>query len=241
MSGVASQRDEPRTWLDFWTGDNTIYAGARHREAHYRRLAEDIPALVDLAGRTVLDFGCGEALATPWLAEHCGRLLLYDPVPGKAERWRGTPGVTVLTPAEWQGLPAGSLEVMLVISVVQYLPLAEFHGLLDRCRALLRPGGAVLFGDVVPPDVPVWHDVRTLLRAGWRHGFLAPALLALLRIWCSPYRRLRSRAGFATYTAEAFAGLLSGHGFQARRLARNVGFSQDRMAFLAVKVDAPPP
>lgn len=239
MTGVTSRRDEPRTWLDFWTREHAIYAGDRHREAHYRRLAEDIPALVELTGRTVLDFGCGEALATPRLAAHCGRLLLYDPVPGKAERWRGSPGVTVLTQAEWLGLPAGSVDVMLVVSVVQYLPMAEFQGLLERCQALLRPGGTVLFADVVPPDVPLWHDVGTLLRAGWHHGFFVLALLALLRIWRSPYRRLRSRAGFATYTSEQFISCLSAHGLGAHRLPRNVGFSRDRMAFLAVKADSP--
>lgn len=235
VHGGAQLREQPKTWLDFWTGDHAIYADDRHRDAHYRRLAQDIAALVDLDGRTVLDFGCGEALAAPQLAERCGALLLYDPAPNKADRWRGHPGMTVLTPAEWEAMPAASLDVVLVISVLQYLSKDELDRLLDRFHAVLRPGGAVLFADVVPPHVPVWRDVLTLLRAGLGHGFFWKALLSLVRTWFSPYRRLREQAGFSTHAPDTFLTRLQAHGFQAQRMPRNVGFSQERMAFLGVR------
>lgn len=235
---VALTRDEPRTWLDFWTGDHAIYADDRHRDAHYRRLAEDIAALVDLKDRTVLDFGCGEALAAPQLAEQCGALLLYDPAP-KAERWRGHDRIQVLTPADWEAMAPSSVDVVLVISVSQYLSSDDLDGLMERLQVLLRPGGSVLFADVVPPHVPVWRDVVTLLDAGWSHGFLGKALLSLVKTWFSPYRRLREEAGFSTYAAGDFLARLSAHGFQARRTPRNVGFSQARMAFLAIKPATP--
>lgn len=226
---------EPKTWLEFWTGDHAIYVDERHRDAHYRRLAEDITAQVDLGGRTVLDFGCGEALAAPRLAAHCRQLLLYDPAPDKADRWIGHDGIRVLSDADWTALAPSSLDVVLVISVVQYLGSADLDALLRRLHGVLRPGGSVLFADVVPPRMPVWRDVLTLLGTGWHHGFLWPAFRSLAKTWFSPYRRLREQVGFTTYAPDAFLARLAAAGFHPRRLPRNVGFSRSRMAFLAVK------
>jgi hypothetical protein len=48
-------------WIAFWDSEHSIYVNARHRDVHYRRIAQDICAYVP-AGAAVLDYGCGEAL-----------------------------------------------------------------------------------------------------------------------------------------------------------------------------------
>ncbi len=48
-------------WIAFWDSEHSIYVNARHRDVHYRLIAEHIREHVP-PGATVLDYGCGEAL-----------------------------------------------------------------------------------------------------------------------------------------------------------------------------------
>jgi hypothetical protein len=54
------------------------------------------------------------------------------------ERWAAVAGVRVLDDAELAGLPSGSLDMVLINSVVQYLSEAEFDALLGDLGQLLR-------------------------------------------------------------------------------------------------------
>jgi hypothetical protein len=54
-------------WIDFYDSAHSIYVNALHRDVHFRRIAEDIAAYVR-PGATVLDYGCGEALAADVVA-----------------------------------------------------------------------------------------------------------------------------------------------------------------------------
>ena len=52
----------PINWLAFWDTPHSIYVNARHRDIHYRLIAEQIAALVPSPQARMLDYGCGEAL-----------------------------------------------------------------------------------------------------------------------------------------------------------------------------------
>ena len=54
-------------WIAFWNSNHPIYANPRHREVHYRAVAQDILVRVPAGGR-VLDYGCGEALYADLIA-----------------------------------------------------------------------------------------------------------------------------------------------------------------------------
>ena len=48
-------------WIDYYDSTPSVYVGPRHREAHFRLLAEDIRRLIPSRQAVVLDFACGEA------------------------------------------------------------------------------------------------------------------------------------------------------------------------------------
>ena len=62
-------------WIAFWDSEHSIYVNARHRDVHYRRIAQDIRAQLP-PGAAVLDYGCGEALHADLVADVARRLIL---------------------------------------------------------------------------------------------------------------------------------------------------------------------
>jgi len=223
-------------WAEFWSGDHPIYVNARHAAVHYDRIAADLSGL--LRGRdrpTVVDWGCGDAYAARALAKACGELLLYDAVGAVRQRlearFSGVAGVRVLDDSGWQSLADGSVDVIVMNSVAQYLSEAELGTVLDGFRRRLRPGGEVYLADIIPPDAGMLPDILSLLATGARHGFLLAACTGLVRTWFSRYRQIRHQAGFSMYTETDLMALAGRHGFRASRMARNVGFNQQRMTF----------
>ena len=222
------------SWQAFWGGSHRIYVNQRHLQAHYRQIAADLIALLaDRPGAVLLDYGCGDALASPALAAAGLQVVLYDAVPAVSQRvaarFAGAKGIAVLDEAAWAAQPAASLDVILVNSVLQYLPADALDHLLPRFRQLLRPDGVLLLADVIPPEAGMHPDIAALLAAGWRHGFLLAALLGMAATFFSDYRRLRRELGLATWSEAALRARLAAHGFSADRMARNIGFSPHRM------------
>lgn len=227
-------------WLDFWNRPNAIYANRRNLEAHFACLQRDLEAYLP-AGGTVLDFGCGDALAAEAMAERCGTLYLYDAAPAVrdrlAARFPDHPRIKVLTDADLAALPAGSpkggIDLVLAVSVFQYIPRAEAGDVLRRLRGLLSARGRILIADVVDPRTPMLRDVASQLAMARRNGFLMAALFGIGRLALSDYRRVRREAGFSAYTPEEMADLLAEAGLHAAALPRNVGPTPHRNSFLA--------
>ena len=132
-------------------------------------------------------------------------------------------------------LPDGSLDLVVVNSLVQYLSREELADLADVFRDKLKPGGRWVIGDVIPPGLSPVTDAAALLRFGWEGGFAGAALLGLARTALSDYRKLRNELGLTTYDENALLSLLEGAGFEAQRLGRNIGHNQARMTFVATR------
>lgn len=227
-----------RDWLSFWNSPNRIYVNDRHRDVHYRGIALQIRPLVPAADATVLDYGCGEATAAHLVAAAAGRLILSDGAPGVREklaaRFKDNAKITVLAPDEVAALPAGSVDLIVLNSVTQYLKRDELAALLNQFRRLLAVDGRLVVGDVVPPHTSTVHDIVALLRLAWRNGFLAAALAGLARTLFSDYRALRKTIGLACYDEAEMLALLSAAGFAAQRHLPNLEHNQDRMTFVAM-------
>jgi SAM-dependent methyltransferase len=226
-----------QAWREFWDGEHAIYAGDRHRRAHDRIVARDLAALLPPGRPAVLDYGCGEAGHAAVLAPLCGRLLLCDSAPTLRERLRtrfdGVAAVAVLSPEACAELDAGSVDFAVINSVAQYMGRDELAGVLRLVRRLLRPGGRLVLGDVIPAGSGALDDSLALLRFAREEGFLLSACAGLARTAASPYRRLRRDVGLTRYAEADMLALLRGTGFAARRLPRNIGHNQTRMAFEA--------
>ena len=72
-------------WVKFYDFKHSvIYVNARHRDVHYRRIAEDIRAYVPSPSAHVLDYGCGEATSADLVADACAQLVLVEAAPNGA-------------------------------------------------------------------------------------------------------------------------------------------------------------
>ncbi len=231
-----------KSWIEYWNSDHPIYVNDRHLTLHYRGIAQGIADLVPGEDAHVLDFGCGEALSADLIARKCRRLLLVDSAPTIREKLKARFGdnraIHVLAPEEAKALAAGSLDLVVVHSVAQYLKKPDFAALVAELAGKLKPGGSLIVGDILPEGLSAMTDALALLRFGFDGGFLVPAFVGLVKTALSDYRKIRAELGLTHYEETEMLALLEKAGLTARRLEKNLGHNQARMAFGAVKFAA---
>jgi SAM-dependent methyltransferase len=225
------------TWREFWDSAHSIYVSARHKDVHYRDVAEQLAAFVPRADARVLDHGSGEAIHADLVAVRAREVLLCDSAASVrasiAARFAHNPKIRVVGPEDVERLPDASLDLIFANSLVQYLSAAELDRMLGVWRRLLGPGGILIVADVIPPQVGPLSDGLALLRYAATHGFFLDALIGLARTALSRYRRLRSELGIARYSEGEFLERMRAAGFSAERLAKNVEHNPARMTFRA--------
>ena len=223
-------------WISFWDSKHSVYVNARHLDAHYRRIVDDLLRYLP-AGGTVLDYGCGEALSHDRVAAVAGRLILCDAAPGVraalASRFATNSRIEVDAPEDVEVLPAGEFDLIVMHSVAQYLSTEQLERTLALFRRLLHPAGVLVLGDIIPPNVSPLTDALALLRFGAREGFFMAAVIGLGRTAFSNYARLRSTLGLTHHGEQVMIERLAAAGFSARRAAQNIGHNPARMTFLA--------
>jgi SAM-dependent methyltransferase len=225
------------TWREFWDSAHSIYVSERHKDVHYRDVAEQLAAFVPGPDARVLDHGSGEAIHADLVAARSRKVLLCDAAvsvrASVAARFAGDPKIKAIAPEDVDRLPNASLDLVFANSLVQYLTAAELDRILALWRRLLAPGGVLIVADVIPPHVGAVSDGLALLRYAAAHGFLGAAVLGLARTALSRYRQLRSELGIARYSEAEFLAKLRAAGFSAERLAKNVEHNPARMTFRA--------
>lgn len=225
------------TWREFWDSAHSIYVSERHKDVHYRDVAEQLAAFVSSPAARVLDHGSGEAVHADLVAARARALLLCDSAArvraSIAARFAGNPKIKVIAPEEVERLPDASLDLVFANSLVQYLTAAELDRALALWKRLLAPGGTLIVADVIPPHVGALSDGLALIRYAAANGFLGAALIGLARTALSRYRRLRSELGIARYSEAEFVSKLRSAGFAAERLPQNVEHNPARMTFRA--------
>ena len=225
------------TWREFWDSAHSIYVSDRHKDVHYRDVAEQLAAFVPRPDARVLDVGSGEAIHAGLVAARAREVLLCDAAASVratiTARFAGNPKIKVLAPEEVERLPDASLDLVFANSLVQYLTEAELDRMLALWRRLLAPGGTLVVADVIPPSVGPLSDGLALIRYAAANGFLGAALLGLTRTALSRYARLRGELGVARYDQATFLAKLRAAGFAGERLARNVEHNPARMTFRA--------
>ena len=235
-----------QSWREYWNGPHPIYVNARHRALHFDLIARDIARLIPARDAVMLDYGCGEADTARDLASACGKLYLFDTADSVrarlVERHAGDARIAVLDDAGLARLPDGSLDLIVVNSVAQYLSREELKTVLAFARAKLKADGLFALGDVIPANANALSDTRALLDFAFKGGFLIAAFAGLVRTALSDYRKLRDRLGLTRYAQADMLALLEEAGFAPERAARNIGHNQQRMLFLArPRAQAAPP
>ena len=228
-----------KSWIEYWNRPNGIFVSEVHKRAHYECILSNVlPFLPRRRGSAMLDWGCGEAFAAPWMAATCEQLYLYDPADRirlrVQERYKDDPRIVVLDDAGLNRLPTSCLDLVLINSVVQYLGRAELIAALGKLRPLLKHEGRILIGDVIVPGTTLSNHLAVFLRFAYRKRFLAAALLGLLRNFRpSSYFSLQRNRGYSQYAEQDFLALLNQSGLVGERLPNNIAISPIRSSYLA--------
>jgi ubiquinone/menaquinone biosynthesis C-methylase UbiE len=185
----------------------------------------------------VLDYASGEALSAPKVAVACGKLYLAEPapcVPGRLiPRFAPNTNIRVRSLEDLTRMAENSVDLAVMNSVAQYMTRGELDSALAVIRRLLKPGGRLVLGDILRPEVGMARDVLALLKFASTHGFLKDALYGLASTALSDYRQLRTRVGLQRYSEDAMIEKLAAAGFTASRAHLNIGHNPWRMTFVA--------
>ena len=224
-------------WIDYYDSTHTIYVSKLHRDVHFRVIANDILSYVPSPHAVVLDYSCGEALFAAQVAAACQKLILAEPAPGVrgrlTARFGPNPKIAVRSLDDLTQLPDQSVDLAVMISVAQYMTPVELDAAFALMRRVLRPGGRLVLGDILRPEVGAATDVAALLKLAVKNGFLTDALWGLARTALSDYWQLRKSIRLQRYSERDMLAKLTAAGFEARLAARNVGYNPARMTFVA--------
>jgi ubiquinone/menaquinone biosynthesis C-methylase UbiE len=224
-------------WIDYYDSTHTIYVSRLHRDVHFQVIARDIIGYISSPEAVVLDYACGEALSAARVAEACGKLYLAEPAPGVRGRLiaRFAPNtkIRVRSLDDLRKMDEKSVDLVVMNSVAQYMTPTELDSALAVVRRLLKPGGRLILGDILRPEVGMIRDVIALLRFAFSHGFLRDALIGLVSTALSDYRQLRAKVGLQRYSETEMIKKLETSGFTASRAHFNIGHNPWRMTFVA--------
>src|SRR5579863_8792105 len=224
-------------WIDYYDSTHTIYASKLHRDLHFQLIARDMIGYIGASDAVVLDYSCGEALFAAKVADACGLLYLAEPAPGVRGRLiaRFAPNtkIRVRSLEDVRKMAEQTIDLVVMNSVIQYMTAEELDSAFATVRRLLKPGGRLVIGDVLRPEVGMPRDVIALLRFAASYGFLRDALIGLVSTALSDYRQLRSRVGLQRYSEADIIAKLADSGFTASRVAVNIGHNPWRMTFVA--------
>src|SRR3954451_13288881 len=170
-------------WIDYYDSTHTIYASKRHRDLHFEVIARDIIGYIYSLDAVVLVYSCGEALSAGRAAEPCENLILAEPAPGVRGRLiaRFAPNtkIRVRSLDDLRHMAERSVDLAVMNSVAQYMTPGELDAAFGVIRRLLKPGGRLVLGDILRPEVGMGQDVLALLKFAARNGFLKDAFYGL--------------------------------------------------------------
>jgi ubiquinone/menaquinone biosynthesis C-methylase UbiE len=224
-------------WIDYYDSTHTIYVSRLHRDLHFQVIARDIIGYIASPDSVVLDYACGEALSAGKVADACAQLYLAEPAPGVRGRLiaRFAPNtrIRVRSLEDLTRMAEGSVDLVIMNSVAQYMTPGELDAAFAVIRRLLKPNGRFVLGDILRPEVGMIRDVLALLKFGYAHGFLRDALYGLASTALSDYRQLRTRIGLQRYRENEMMEKLARAGFSPSRAHQNIGHNPWRMTFVA--------
>lgn len=223
-------------WIDYYDSTHTIYASKLHRDLHFQLIARDIIGYIGSPDAVVLDYACGEALSAAAVADACGMLYLAEPAPGVRGRLiaRFAPNtrIRVRSLEDLRKMAEHTIDLVVMNSVSQYMTPGELDSAFTTVHRLLKPGGRLVVGDVLRPEVGMPTDIIALLRFAAQNGFLRDAMIGLVSTALSDYRQLRRRVGLQRYSEADMIAKLAAGGFSGSRVAVNIGHNPWRMTFV---------
>jgi len=178
--------------------------------SYYEDPRPDIQALLDPQGLRTLDVGCGAgALSAELKARGAAYTAGVEMDPTAAATARERLDELVEASVTEGDLPwePGSFDWLIFADVLEHLP--DPDRVLQRCLALLAPGGRVV---VSVPNMRFWSVLLRLVIDRWEytdHG-------------------VRDRTHLRIFTRRVLLEMLAGHGLQVERMERNQRLIDDQ-------------
>jgi len=161
----------------------------------------------------ILDYGCGQGLVAARLAHRAKAIDLWDSSQTAREQaqeiCREYSNANVLTQ-----LPDSALyDLILVLSVTQYMTDAQLREAMGLWKEMLKPDGLVLITDIIPPQRRMVNEVFALLRFAVRYKLLFSMILDGIRDLPNYWQRSQEYP-LTHYALETVAGMASVAGFE---------------------------
>jgi ubiquinone/menaquinone biosynthesis C-methylase UbiE len=229
-----------KSWLEYWNRPNGAFVSEWHKRAYYERLFSNVQSFLPRGpGSAMLDWGCGEALAAERMAAECERVYLFDPTELVRSRLHRRCGdhshITVIDAEQLRRLSSGSLDLILINSVIEYLNRAELLTALSDLSRLLRDSGRFLIGDVISPGTALWQHVVVFLTFAYQSGFMASAIVGLLCKFLPSYNSVQRGHGLSKYSEAELMNVFQLCKLDGKRLSRNIAVSPIRSSYIATK------
>lgn len=217
-------------WGAYWEG---LVPRQRIFEAEARDLVRRLePILLDARPRRVLDFGCGFGYVSAGLAAVVPELWAWDAAASMrahaSARLAAWPNARVVQAGALDVETTPRFDLILVNSVIQYMPPALLGEHMRLWARLLERGGRVLLSDLPQAGASGWGELVELLRFARREGFLGSAIAGGLAE-ARRYGRMRRQRPLHAHSPEAIAGLADAAGLRARRLPQSLTYRSGRI------------
>ena len=216
-------------WRVFWERTNSPAIELEAAD-YVRRLVE---YLRPSGTENVLDFGCGFGHVATGLSPHVGSIGLWDRT--EAVLREAAESTSLLANVKTVDLSDPSLEssfdVILLNSVLQYIPTEDLPTLLKQLRRLISSGGQVILSDVPTTEAHLGGETLEWIRFNRRQGKLGQAITFAIGNW-RRYSSARREQPLILTDRTALARTARSAGFDTRVLDHNLTFRAGRSTFL---------
>lgn len=226
------------SWLDYWSDSRFDESFWRPRSRLYY---EKIRGVVELEpSMRVMDYGAGPGYLGPYLSPRVKEVILAEKSLSLHERSVRINGPYEncvsfhVTGLESLGtfLDRKRLDLILMHSVLQYIPKGEVRGLFEFFSDYLQPGGKVLVSDVVPKDLSFVRELISVFTFYIKSAHFF-SFIRFFSVELSKYFD-RSKMELSMYSKEEILEAFS-DGFRVH-FVENPSISKKRLAFLLEKV-----
>lgn len=183
LRGAMGSRDDARKNRACWNAISEDYQRRHGPQLDHRPLAwgawalpeSELQVLGDVAGRDVLEIGCGAAQWTGFLARAGARAVGLDQSEAQLERGRaflaelGVEAALVLADAE--RLPFGDARFDLVFCDHGAMTFCDPRRTVPEAARVLRPGGLFVFNHVTALAYCCWDDEEGTTVPALRHDW----------------------------------------------------------------------
>jgi SAM-dependent methyltransferase len=189
-------------WTEYWSNHNISgIFWEKNLELYCRNLIRKIPLSKDC---TILDYGSGAGYAAKYLAPRVNEIHLIEPSEILLEQSKAinkdNQNIIHYLLKDVNALKTDyskdRFDIVLINSVLQYIPPAQVRILLEIFHHILKSNGKIVISDIAPKNSLMLKDVLDFLRFCRRTG----TLIDFIRFSIIELKKITKRSGLTYWT-----------------------------------------